>query len=234
MGGTALLLAADDLIRNGRVLAARLLQAEPDAVAYAGGEFTLQPRDAAPASSISLARAAALSDAAGDGPLHGFGHNPSESYTFPNGCHVAEVEIDPDTGETRLLAYTAVDDYGALVNPLLTEGQVHGGLAQGIGQALMEEVRYDPDSGQLLTATFMDYQAPRAGDLPGFDVRFVEIPTGANPIGAKGVGQAGAIGAPQTVMNAVLDALAPFGIAHLDMPATAQKIWAALQASRER
>jgi carbon-monoxide dehydrogenase large subunit len=234
MGGAALLLAADDLVRNGRILAARLLQGEPDAVTYAAGEFVLRPRDGGPSRSISLARAAAEAASAGDEALQGHGHNPSESYTFPNGCHVAEVEIDPQTGETRLLAYTAVDDYGALVNPLLAEGQVHGGLAQGVGQALMEEIRYDPDSGQLLTATFMDYQAPRAADLPRFDVRFVEIPTDANPIGAKGAGQAGAIGAPHTIMNAVLDALAPFGIEHLDMPATPQRVWAALRGAGER
>ena len=153
---------------------------------------------------------------------------------MPNGAQVAEVEIDPDTGALTLLGYHAVDDYGALVNPLLTTGQVHGGLAQGIGQALMEEARYDPDSGQLLSASFMDYAVPRAADLPRFDVVMREVPTQANPLGVKGAGQAGCIGAPQTIVAAILDALRPLGVTHLDMPATPAGIWRAISQVQAR
>jgi carbon-monoxide dehydrogenase large subunit len=130
------------------------------------------------------------------------------------------------------LRYQAVDDYGRLVNPLLTEGQVQGGLAQGIGQALMERVAYDPDSGQLLSASPMDYALPRAADLPPLPVRFLQVPTASNPLGAKGAGQAGTIAAPHTVMLAVLDALAPLGVAALDMPATPERIWRAIRDAR--
>jgi carbon-monoxide dehydrogenase large subunit len=149
--------------------------------------------------------------------------------TFPNGCQVAEVEIDPETGHLRLDRYTAVDDYGALINPMLTIGQVQGGLAQGIGQALFEEIAYDAGSGQILTASLMDYCLPRADALPPLDVTCVEVPTASNRLGVKGAGQAGCIGAPQVVMNAVLDALAPLGIETLDMPATPAKLWRAIR-----
>jgi carbon-monoxide dehydrogenase large subunit len=137
--------------------------------------------------------------------------------------------VDPDTGAVELLRYQAVDDYGRLVNPLLTEGQVQGGLAQGIGQALMEHVSYDPDSGQLLSASPMDYALPRAADLPPLPVRFLEVPTESNPLGTKGAGQAGAIAAPHTVVLAVLDALAPLGVSEIDMPATPERVWRAVR-----
>ncbi len=166
--------------------------------------------------------------------MQGHGDNVCDTITFPNGAQVAEVEIDPETGAVSLERYCAVDDYGRLLNPLLTESQVHGGLAQGIGQAFCEEAVYDPESGQLLSATFMDYAMPRADDIPPFDLYMVEIPTEANPLGAKGAGQAGCIGAPQTVMNAVLDALRPAGVMQLQMPATPARIWQAIRvASRE-
>jgi len=158
--------------------------------------------------------------------------NVTDVFTFPNGCHVAEVEIDPETGATDLLSYIAVDDYGRLINPMLTEGQVQGGLAQGIGQALLEHTVYDPDSGQLLTGSLMDYALPRATDLPFFDIELVERPTAANPLGVKGSGQAGCIGAPQTVVAAILDALRPAGVERLEMPATPSRVWEALQRAR--
>jgi aerobic carbon-monoxide dehydrogenase large subunit len=158
--------------------------------------------------------------------------NMSDLVVFPSGCHVAEVEIDPDTGATTLLRYTAVDDYGRLINPMLTQGQVHGGLAQGIGQALLERTVYDPDSGQLLSGSFMDYALPRADDLPALDVTLAELPTASNPLGVKGSGQAGAIAAPQTVLNAVLDALAPLGVRAFDMPATPERVWQAIRDSK--
>ena len=145
----------------------------------------------------------------------------------PSGCHVAEVEIDPETGAATLLRYVAVDDYGRLINPMLTEGQVQGGVTQGIGQALLEHTVYD-QGGQLLSGSLMDYALPRADDLPAFDITLVERPTKANPLGVKGSGQAGCIAAPQTVMAAILDALHPAGVRHLDMPATPERIWRAL------
>jgi len=155
--------------------------------------------------------------------------NRCTQYTYPNGCHVAEVEVDPETGRVALARYTVVDDFGRLVNALLTEGQVQGGVAQGIGQALLERTVYDPASGQLLSGSLMDYALPRADDLPPFDITLSGVATSANPLGTKGSGQAGAIAAPHTVMNAVLDALAPLGIRHLDMPATPERVWRAIR-----
>ncbi len=149
--------------------------------------------------------------------------------TFPNGCHVAEVEVDPDTGAVTLDRYAAVDDFGTLINPLLTIGQVQGGVAQGIGQAMLEHTVYDPESGQLLSGSLMDYALPRAADLPDFAITLSGVPTNANPLGVKGAGQAGAMAAPQAVICAVLDALAPLGVTHLDMPATPERVWRAMQ-----
>ena len=140
--------------------------------------------------------------------------------------------IDPETGRVALLRYTAVDDYGTLVNPRLTEGQVHGGLVQGIGQALLEAIAYDPASGQLLSGSLMDYALPRATDLPMFDVLLDGTPTTANPLGVKGSGQAGCISAPPTIVNAILDALAPLGVDDIEMPATPERVWQAIRAAR--
>ena len=162
--------------------------------------------------------------------LDGSVYNILDVFTFPNGCHIAEVEIDPETGVVTLERYTAVDDYGRLINPLLTTGQVQGGVAQGIGQALLEHTVYDPGSGQLLSGSLMDYALPRADDLPPFDITLAELPTSVNPLGVKGSGQAGCIAAPQTIINAVVDALASLGIDHIDMPATPERIWRAVRA----
>ena len=167
-----------------------------------------------------------------DTPLDTHVWNLLDIITIPNGCHVAEVEIDPETGQVTLERYTAVDDYGTLINPQLTIGQVQGGLAQGIGQALTERTVYDPDSGQMLSGSFMDYQIPRAVDLPDLDVTLTGVATKANPLGVKGSGQAGAIGAPQTVISAILNALAPLGVTHIDMPATPERVWRAIQGAR--
>jgi carbon-monoxide dehydrogenase large subunit len=147
--------------------------------------------------------------------------------TYPNGCHVAEVEIDPDTGAAHVVKYSAVNDFGTVVNPLLVEGQVHGGVVQGLGQALMEGAFYDND-GQLLTGSFMDYAMPRAKDGVNFAVESHPVPTKLNPVGAKGCGEAGCSGALPTVINAVIDALSEYGIRHLEMPATPQRVWQAI------
>ena len=157
----------------------------------------------------------------------------TEQPTFPNGTHIAEVEVDPDTGATAILNYVVVDDFGATLNPLLLAGQVHGGAVQGIGQALMEDTVYDPASGQLLSASFMDYAMPRAADAPSFVFETRNVPCKNNPLGVKGAGEAGAIGSCPSVMNAILDALwRAYNIRHIDMPATPQKVWAAIAASR--
>lgn len=224
MGGGALVLAARGLIEAARSTAALLLQSDPASVTFQDGRF-----HAPGAGEVDLASVARhVAETTGQ-PLASHGARRNAPLTFPNGAQTAEVEVDPQTGEVALLRYVAVDDYGTLINPLLTEAQVHGGLAQGIGQALMEEARYDSDGGQLLSATFMDYAMPRAIDLPPFELSMVELPTQANPIGAKGAGQAGCIGAPQTVIHAILDALRPLGVTHLDMPATPARIWHAIR-----
>jgi carbon-monoxide dehydrogenase large subunit len=149
--------------------------------------------------------------------------------TWPNGCHVCEVEIDPDTGAVALLGYLVVDDVGTVVNPLTLSGQIHGGVAQGAGQALMEEIVYDRESGQLLTASFMEYALPRADMLPEVVIGSNPVPTQLNPLGAKGAGEAGTVGALPAVMNAVMDALARLGVRQLDMPATPERVWRAIQ-----
>ncbi len=163
------------------------------------------------------------------GTLDSWAWTPQDKITFPNGVHVAEVEVDRDTGSVALLGYCAADDFGTAVNETLLLGQVQGGLAQGIGQALCERTVYDPESGQLLSGTFMDYALPRASDLPDLHIALLGEPTAANPLGVKGAGQAGAIAAPQTVVAAVLDALAPLGVTHIDMPLTPERVWAAMR-----
>ena len=152
--------------------------------------------------------------------------------TWPNGCHVCEVEIDEATGAVALVGYVIVDDVGTVINPLTLKGQIHGGVAQGVGQALMEQVIYDRESGQLLTASFMEYGIPRADDLPDMQVESNPVPTKLNPLGAKGAGEAGTVGALPAVINAVMDALAPLGVRELDMPATSERVWTAIQAAR--
>lgn len=226
MGGEAMVRAIDAVLAKGRALAAQLLQCPEAALSFTGGRFHLTDDPAGRGIDLlDLAReAGGALDAEVDSDL--------DLVTFPNGCQVAEVEIDPETGFVRLDRYTAVDDYGTLINPMMTIGQVQGGLAQGIGQALFEEVAYDPESGQILAASLMDYCLPRAEDLPALDITCIEVPTASNRLGVKGAGQAGCIGAPQTVVNAVLNALAPFGIQAIDMPATPAKIWRAIQDAR--
>jgi len=219
MGGAAVVKALDAALGKARQLAARLLQASEGELVFAGGGFTVRGSERR-IDLLSVARE-------NGGALGEHVMNMTDVFTFPSGCHVAEVEIDPETGAASLVRYTAVDDYGRLINPLLTEGQVQGGVTQGIGQALLEHTVYDPD-GQLLSGSLMDYALPRADDLPAFDIALVERPTAANPLGVKGSGQAGCIAAPQTVMAAVLDALRPAGVTELDMPATPERIWRAL------
>jgi len=228
MGGAALFKAAQTVIEKARPIAARLMQAGPAQVTFANGGFAVEERSVDLLSVASAAR----DPASPDPPLDSYVWNLLDIITFPNGCHVAEVEVDPETGLVTLDRYTAVDDFGTVINPLLTTGQVQGGVAQGIGQALLERTVYDPDSGQLLSGSFMDYQLPRASDLPDLGIILSGVPTAANPLGVKGAGQAGTIAAPQTIVSAVLDALAPLGVSHIDMPATPERVWRAIQAAR--
>ena len=213
-------------------IAAHLLQADPAALDFAEARFTVRGTDRfvdLPGIARAAEDPASLPEGVAPG-LYAEAYNANDLVTFPNGCQAAEVEIDRDTGIARLRRYTAVDDYGRLLNPLLTAGQVQGGLAQGIGQALLEDVVFDSESGQILTGSLMDYALPRADDLPDIDVLLEGTPTAANPLGAKGVGQAGAIAAPQVVMNAVADALAQIGATAPDMPVTPEKLWRAISA----
>jgi carbon-monoxide dehydrogenase large subunit len=230
-GGTALVKAAEAVIEKGRAIAAGLLQADLADVVFTAGHFVV-PGTGREMDLLAVARAATDPANLPGGMVPGldsYAFNLSDLFTFPNGCHIAEVEIDPETGVITLERYTVVDDYGRLINPMLTKGQVQGGVAQGIGQALLEHTVYDSGSGQLLSGSLMDYALPRANDLPPFDITLAELPTAANPLGVKGSGQAGCIAAPQTIVNAIVDALAPLGIEHLDMPVTPERVWRAIR-----
>ena len=234
LGGSAVALAADKIIDKGTRLAAHLMEAAAEDIAFADGRFTVSGTDRG-IDLVDVARAAYQSRLLAQGIEPGLDELAMflpGALNFPNGCHVAEIEIDPDTGMVEIVNYVVVDDFGTILNPLLLEGQIQGGLAQGIGQALMEDVAFDPESGQLLAGSFMDYCMPRAGDLVTFDSAFNEIPTPTNPIGAKGAGEAGAVGALPTMMNALVDALAPDGVEHIEMPATPERIWRAIRAAR--
>jgi carbon-monoxide dehydrogenase large subunit len=236
MGGAALCKAVDVLLEKALVIAARLLQAAPAQVEFTAGRFVVRDD---PSRGMDLLRVAdAARDPANLAPgetpgLDTYVWNLLDLITFPNGCHIAEVEVDPETGVVTLERYTAVDDFGTLLNPMLTLGQIQGGVVQGIGQAMLEHTVYDAESGQMLSGSLMDYTLPRAADIPSLDITFDGVPTGANPLGVKGAGQAGAIAAPQAVVCAVLDALAPLGVTHIDMPLTPERVWRALrQAAR--
>jgi carbon-monoxide dehydrogenase large subunit len=232
MGGTALCKAAEVMLAKGSAIAARLLQASAGQVKFADGRFVVVDDASRGIDLLSVARAARDPANVPDGEAPGldtYVWNLLDLITYPNGCHIAEVEIDPETGALTLERYTAVDDFGTLLNPMLTLGQIQGGVVQGIGQAMLEHTVYDPESGQMLSGSFMDYTLPRASDLPSLDITFNGVPTSANPLGVKGSGQAGAIAAPQAVICAILDALAPRGVKHIDMPATPERIWRALQ-----
>jgi carbon-monoxide dehydrogenase large subunit len=230
-GGAALCKAIDTMLAKARIVAARLLQAPAAQLDFAAGRFIVRDDPTRGIDLLDLARAARDPANLPDGESPGldtYVWNLLDLITYPNGCHIAEVEIDPDTGAVTLDRYTAVDDFGTLLNPMLTLGQIQGGVVQGIGQAMLEHTVYDPESGQMLSGSFMDYTLPRASDLPPLDIRFNGVPTSANPLGVKGSGQAGAIASPQAVICAILDALAPHGVTHIDMPATPERIWRAL------
>src|SRR3954471_22795528 len=233
VGGSALHEASLKIIDKGKQIAANLLEAAAVDIEYGDGSFRIVGTD----SQVDLfAVAEAAKDPAKLPPGMTPGLDTSETFnaagaTFPNGCHIAEVEIDPDSGTTTILRYTVVDDFGVTINPMMLEGQVHGGVVQGIGQALLEETVYDNDSGQLLSGTFMDYAMPRADNLPNFSFTTRNVPCKANPLGVKGAGEAGGVGAPPALINAIVDALHHKGVRHVDMPATPSRVWQALHAA---
>jgi carbon-monoxide dehydrogenase large subunit len=229
MAGSAMLGAAKALIEKGTLIASHVLEASAEDVEFGAGAFRVRGTDRV-VTLADAAKAAHDGKAPGaDGELSGDLEYRTEGLTFPNGCHVCEVEVDPETGAVRVARYAAVDDVGRVINPLLVHGQAHGGIAQGIGQALMERVAYDTQTGQLLSGSLMDYALPRAADLPMLTVDTHEVPCRTNPIGVKGAGEGGATGAPPAVIDALLDALAEAGVTHIDMPATPEAVWRALR-----
>ena len=231
IGGSALRAAADEVIERGKRFAAHFMEADTADIAFADGAFTIAGTDR----SMPIGQVAQMSfipvglpSALGVG-LQGAGAFSSDMSSFPNGCHICELEIDPDTGAVVIDRYTVVDDVGTVINPLLAKGQIQGGITQGAGQALIEEVVYDRDSGQLLTGTLLDYGIPRADMLPAITIDFSPVPSTTNPLGAKGAGEGGTVASTPAVMNAILDALAPLGVTDLPMPATPERIWRALR-----
>ena len=233
--GAAIIEAGDLVIEKGRRAAAHLLEAGEADIEFANGRFSVAGTDLG----IDIMDLAERLRTAGTLPegvpaTLDVGHvTRGVPSAFPNGCHIAEVELDPETGVIEVVAYHTVNDFGVLVNPLLVAGQVHGGVAQGIGQALHELVAYD-EAGQLLTGSFMDYALPRADAVPGIGFASHPAPARTNPLGVKGCGEAGCAGSLPAVMNAVADALSGFGIAHIDMPATPRRVWEAIQAAKIR
>jgi carbon-monoxide dehydrogenase large subunit len=228
VAGAALYEAGRAIIEKGNKLAAHVLEVSAQDVSFADGIFSVSGTDLR-IDILALAKAARdptkLPPDMEPG-LDATHHRVPPAQTFPNGCHIVEVEIDPATGAVSVERYTVVDDFGRTINPLLLEGQVHGGVAQGIGQALLEHAVYDHKDGQLLSGSFVDYALPHAGDLPSFAFSTRNVPSAANPLGVKGAGEAGAVGAPPAVINAVVDALHHrTGLRHIDMPATPSRVW---------
>jgi carbon-monoxide dehydrogenase large subunit len=231
--GAAILEAAEQVIEKGRQIAAQVLEAAVADIEFEDGRFVIGGTDRfigiMELAEILRGGIAMPEDVPDSLDVQLVGKDlPS---AFPNGCHVAEVEIDPETGVVAVVKYSMVNDFGVIVNPMLVEGQAHGGVAQGVGQALMERVVFD-DDGQLLTGSFTDYALPRASDLVSFRIDSHPVPAKTNPLGAKGCGEAGCAGSLPAVMNAIVDALAEYGIHHIDMPATPLKVWETIRAAR--
>ena len=235
VGGSAIMRAIDKIEAKAKKIAAHLLEASDTDIDFADGEFSVRGTD----KKIPFAQIALTAYVPHNYPLETLEPGLNETafydptnFTFPAGTYICEVEVNPMTGEVRVDRFTAVDDFGTIINPMIVEGQVHGGLVQGIGQALLEQCVYDRETAQLLTGSFMDYAMPRADDFPQFRLGHVCTPCTTNPLGTKGCGEAGAIGSPPAVINAVLDALAPMGVKDLDMPASPHRVWQAIQAAR--
>lgn len=235
VGGSALMKALDKIEAKAKKIAAHLLEASAEDIEFKDGIFRVAGTDRTKTfADVSLAAYVPHNfplETLEPGLNENAFYDPT-NFTYPSGAYICEVEVDPDTGETRIQKFTAVDDFGNVINPMIVEGQVHGGLGQGIGQAMLERCVYDNESGQLLSGSFMDYAMPHAIDLPNFTVETAKgTPCTHNPLGVKGCGEAGAIGSPPAVINAILDALAPLGVKDLQMPATPHRVWAAMHAA---
>jgi aerobic carbon-monoxide dehydrogenase large subunit len=236
VGGTAIVKALDKVVGKAKKIAAHLLEASVNDIEFKDGKFTVVGTD----KSKTFGEIALTAYVPHNYPLEelepGLEENAfydPKNFTFPGGCHIAEVEIDPDTGVTKVVKFTAVDDVGRVINPMIVEGQVQGGVAQGIGQALLENCVYDKD-GQLITGSYMDYAMPRADDLPSIGVATHTTLCTHNPLGVKGCGEVGAIGSPPAVINAVVDALKDHGVTHMDMPASPQKVWSVINGGHRK
>lgn len=235
VGGAAIMRALDKIETKAKKIAAHLMEASDADVEFANGEFTVKGTD----KKVTFGQVALTAYVPHNYPLDKLEPGLNETafydptnFTFPAGTYICEVEVDPATGQVRVDRFTAVDDFGTIINPMIVEGQVHGGIVQGIGQALLENCVYDKESGQLLTGSFMDYAMPRADDFPEFKIDTICTPCTHNPLGTKGCGEAGAIGSPPAVINAVLDALHPLGVKDFDMPASPGRVWEAIQAAK--
>jgi aerobic carbon-monoxide dehydrogenase large subunit len=229
VGGAALACATEKVVKKATALAAHLLGTDADSLSFENGKFVGAPDD----KSMTIQEVALAAHTAASLPedfepgltaTHFF---EPKNFTYPNGTHICAVEIDKDTGDIDIKRYIAVDDCGNQINPLIVAGQVHGGIAQGLAQALFEEVVYD-ETGQLITGELMDYAVPKAHQLPHYELDHTVTPTNVNPLGAKGVGEAGTIGSTPAIANAVIDALAPFGVQHIDLPLRPEKVWRAM------
>ena len=220
---------ARQALEDSRERIAQLLDARPDDIGFKDGRFPLTGTNR----SVGLADVARLAEQKSPEGLTESAEYAPSAVTFPNGCHMCEVEIDPETGVVRVVRYSVVEDIGTVLNPMLAHGQIQGGVAMGVGQALGEAIAYDADSGQLMTGSFMDYQMPRAEDVPLVALEMRSVPTATNPLGAKGVGEAGTVGSMAATINAVCDALAPLGITSIEMPATPARVWAAIRDAKQ-
>ncbi len=237
VGGSAIMKAADKIIAKGKKIAAHLLEASEADIEFKDGNFRVAGTDRVKALGEVVFAAYVPHNYPSDQLEPGMDENafydPS-NFTYPSGTQICEIEIDRDTGDSRIVNFVAVDDFGVVVNPMVVEGQVHGGIVQGVGQALLELAAYDPKSGQLVSGSYMDYAMPRADNVPSFKLGYQVTPCPHNPLGVKGCGEAGAIAAPAAVMNAVQDALAPLGAAQVEMPATSQRVWAAIHGATRK
>ncbi len=233
VGGSALRAAADEVIERGKRFAAHFMETDAADVDFADGKFVIAGTD----KEMPIGQVAQMSFIPVHVPaelgvgLQGAGAFSADVPSFPNGCHICEVEVDPETGAVTIDRYSVVDDIGTVINPLLAQGQIHGGVVQGVGQALVEDLAYDPNDGQLLSGSLMDYGVPRADMMPNIAVDFSPVASASNPLGVKGVGEGGTVAGTPTVINAVVDALAPLGVTDIGLPATPQKVWQAIQAA---
>jgi len=225
LGSIVMLGASNEVIAKGMRIASHVLEVAAADLEFSAGRFIVKGTDRSIGIFETAAAAVQLNDR-----LDGIGDETINLAAFPYGCHVCEVEVDPDTGVVEITRYAAVDDVGRAVNPLIVHGQVHGGITHGIGQALLENVHYDPQSGQLLTGSLMDYAVARADEVPTYNTELSEVPSPTHPLGIRPAGEGGTTPALAAVVNAVVDALAEFGVTHLEMPVTPERVWRAIHA----